>query len=220
MAGVSALAGGGSGAAAGANSAASVGGAGTSTRSAVASVGSVGANSFPGGGSVSPPSSPSPGFSVSDRSERRQPDPPSIGSSSLISSALSSIGGEPLEGSGFEAQQVHRGFAPVSVTTNEGTGTSRSSTLSPSAVRTGATGGGQGASPSDGTKPSSFGVGSDVAPVGSAGSANPQPAPANSRNALTRAVDQVRGLRRRLGSLPSDAAPHATPPRIPIDHEE
>jgi type IV secretion system protein TrbL len=219
VAGVSALAGGGSGAAAGANSAASVGGAGTSTRSAVASVGSVGANSSPGGGSVSPPSSP-PGFSVSDRSERRQPDPPSIGSSSLISSALSSIGGEPLEGSGFEAQQVHRGFAPVSVTTNEGTGTSRSSTLSPSAVRTGATGGGQGASPSDVTKPSSFGVGSDVAAVGSAGSANPQPAPANSRNALTRAVDQVRGLRRRLGSLPSDAAPHATPPRIPIDHEE
>ena len=220
VAGVSALAGGGSGAAAGASSAASFGGAGTSTRSAVARVGSVGANSFPGGASVSPPSAPSPGFSVSDRSERRQPDPPSRGSSFSISSALSSIGGEPLEGSGFEAQQGHHGFAPVSVTTSEGTGTSRPSTLSPSAVRIGATGGGEGASPSDVTKPSSFGVGSDVAAVGSAGSANPQPAPTNSRNALTRAVDQVRGLRRRLGSLPSDAAPHATPPRIPIDHEE
>jgi len=30
----------------------------------------------------------------------------------------------------------------------------------------------------------------------------------------------VRGLRRRLASLPADAAPHATPHRIPIDHEE
>jgi len=55
----------------------------------------------------------------------------------------------------------------------------------------------------------------------SAGPASPQPpSTAKGRSALTRAADQVRGFRRRLGSLPSDAAPHATPPRIPIDHED
>jgi hypothetical protein len=27
-------------------------------------------------------------------------------------------------------------------------------------------------------------------------------------------------IRRRFPALPSDAAPHATPPRMPIDHEE
>ena len=37
-----------------------------------------------------------------------------------VSSALSSIGGEPLAGSGFESQPVQRGFAPVSVSGSDG----------------------------------------------------------------------------------------------------
>jgi hypothetical protein len=79
----------------------------------------------------------------------------------------------------------------------------------------------EGAAPSNSTSPGSSGVASDVTSVRSAANANPQPLPtAKGKSALTRAADQVRGFRRRLGSLPSDAAPHATPPRIPIEHEE
>ena len=79
----------------------------------------------------------------------------------------------------------------------------------------------EGAAPSNSTSPGSSGVVSDVTSVGSAGPSNPQPPPtAKGKSGLARAADQVRGFRRRLGSLPSDAAPHATPPRIPIDHEE
>jgi type IV secretion system protein TrbL len=219
VAGVGALAGGG-GAAAGAGSAASAGGAGFSTRSAVASVGSVGASLPAGGDSVSPPLSPSPGSSVSDGAERGQPDPPSRGSSFSISSDLSSIGGEPLEGSGFETERVQRGFAHMSVTANDQT-----PALGPSpsglSVRGGTSADGEGGAPSNLANPDSTGMMSDFTSVGSAGPASPQPPlPANRKNPLTRAVDQVRGLRRRIRSLPSDAAPHATPPRIPIDHEE
>jgi type IV secretion system protein TrbL len=220
VAGVTALAGGGVGGAAGAGAAASAGGAGSSTRSAVASVGSVGASSPAGGNSVSPPLPPSPGSSVSDGSERGQPDPPSRGSSFSISSDLSSIGGEPLEGSGFETERAQRGFARMSVTASDqpsGAGPAPS----PLAVRGGTTGDGEGVAPSNLSSPDSSGIVPDVASVGSAGTASPLwPPLANRNNPLTRAVDQVRGLRRRLRSLPSDAAPHATPPRIPIDHEE
>ena len=34
------------------------------------------------------------------------------------------------------------------------------------------------------------------------------------------AANRLRGIRNQLGGLPSDAAPHATPPRMPIDHHE
>jgi hypothetical protein len=79
----------------------------------------------------------------------------------------------------------------------------------------------EGASPSNSTSPDSSGVVSDVTSVGSTGPTNPQPPPtAKGKSGLARAANQVRDFRRRFGSLPSDAAPHATPPRIPIDHEE
>jgi type IV secretion system protein TrbL len=204
-----ALAGGGGGTAAGAGSAASAGGAGSSARSAVASVGSVGVGSSAGGGPASPPSSPSPGSAANGIAERRQPEPPSSASRPSIS--LSSIGAEPLAGSGFETEPVQRGFAPASINLSEGATALRPS---PSADSEGT------ALPTLARPGSSGGV-PDIASIGSTGSANPQsPPPARRENVLTRAVDQVRGMRRRLGSLPSDAAPHATPPRIPIDHEE
>jgi type IV secretion system protein TrbL len=268
VAGVSSLAGGGS-VAAGTGSAASAGGAGSSATTAVASVGSavagfgsVGGGSSAGGGSVSPPSSPAPGFAANGGAARTQPDPPSSGSGDArnaiyppiarsqprgntalgenvssgstatpappsISAALSSIGGEPLAGSGFEAQPAQRGFAPASINASDGATASVAASSSPSTVPSGtsgdvvASGSVEGAAPSGSTSPGSSGVVSDVGSVGSAGPANPQPpAAATGKNALTRVADQVRGLRRRLGSLPSDAAPHATPPRIPIEHEE
>jgi type IV secretion system protein TrbL len=144
-----------------------------------------------------------------------------------VSSALSSIGGEPLAGSGFETQPAQRGFASASVSVSDGATTPGPGPSSPSTVRSVAGGdvvassSAEGAAPSNSTSQGSSGVVSDVASVGNAGPANPQPpATAKGRGALTRAADQVRDFRRRLGSLPSDAAPHATPPRIPIEHEE
>jgi len=152
------------------------------------------------------------------------PAPPSF------SSALSSIGGEPLAGSGFEIQPVQRGFAQASFGTAEGSPApgggpgSGSSSPSPSTVPGGASSGVtsgpvEGAvAPSNSPNPGGSGVVSDVASVGNASPSSPQPpTTAKGRNALTRAADQVRSFQRRL---PSDAAPHATPPRIPIEHEE
>ena len=180
------------------------------------------------GGAVDPPAPSSrmrgnttPGENVSSGSAGTQ-SPPSV------SSALSSIGGEPLAGSGFEKQTPQRGFAPTSVDANAGTAPPVSAPVSPLSARTAAGGdsvdasGSVGAdSPSDPASPGSSGVVSDVTSVGSAGPSNSQPpTPARGKSALTRASDQMKGFRRRLGSLPSDAAPHATPPRIPIDHEE
>ena len=261
-AGVSALAAGG-GAMAGTGSAAGAGGAGSGTRTAVASVGSVGAGSSSGGGSVSPPSSPSPRVSASGGGVRQQPDPPSNSSGdggfapdpttarshrhgssarsesvssvrtgasgpvSTASTALSSIGGEPLAGSGFETQVPQRGFAPTSIRTTDGAAI-QGSPLSSASTARGAVGGDSAAS-ADSVEAGPGGVSdqrgssaaSDVASVGAVGPATPQTPPAaRGKSALSRAADQVRGLRRRLGSLPADAAPHATPPRIPIDHEE
>jgi len=147
------------------------------------------------------------------------PVPPSV--------SLSSIGGEPLAGSGFETQPAQRGFTPASVNASDGVKASEPLLSSAWTARTvgggdSVVGGPAGASsPSDPASPGSSGVVSEVASVGNADSTNPQrPPAAKGKSAITRAADQVKGFRRRLGSLPSDAAPHATPPRIPIEHEE
>jgi type IV secretion system protein TrbL len=218
VSGVSASAGIG-GVAAGTGTAASTGGAGSSTTTAVANVGAVVAGPS-GGDSVSPPLSPSPGFPANSVAERRQPDPPPSGSRPSISSALSSIGGEPLEGSGFETERVQRGFARMTVTAS-GQTSAPGSNPSRLAAPGRPSGDSEGAVPSNLASPDTSGSLPDVTSVGGAGPASPQPPPpAIRKNPLTRAVDQVRGLRSRLRSPPSDAAPHATPPRIPIDHEE
>ena len=140
-----------------------------------------------------------------------------------VSSALSSIGGEPLAGSGFETESAHRGFAPSSMNPGDGPtgGASRGSSAAGDAASGGAeTGGSTEASSSTSTSASDSGVASDVTSVSSPASANPQPPAAKPKGGLARAVDQVRSVRRRMASIPSDAAPHATPPRIPIEHEE
>lgn len=180
-------------AAAGAGSAASVRGVSSTTRTAIASVGSVGGGTTTGGGSLPPPSSPSQGSSPA----RRQPDPPLRGSIPSMSSALPPIGGEPLEGSGFEGERPQQGFASMSIAASEG-------------------------APSSTADLGNSGRVEEIATVGSASSVNLQSAPATGkRTSLSRAVDQVlRGMRLRLLRLPTDAAPHSTPPRIPIDHEE
>jgi type IV secretion system protein TrbL len=218
---------GGSGAAAGTGSAASAGGTGSNVTSAVASVGSVGSHS---GGPVRPPSAPSSASSVAsnDAALRTQPDPPQITSHNSVpaseppiaggwgsgrnqpspSSILSSIGGEPLAGSGFETEPPQRGFMPASVGSADTPGAS----VMPSSAPIRAT------PPSDAPGVSSA---SEITSVTDATSPSIQPSPAGkARNVMTRAVDQARSIRQRIRSLPSDSAPHATPPRIPIDHEE
>ncbi len=198
--------------AAGAGTVASAGGASSGTQHAVASVGSVVASSSVGGDSLSPPSSPS-AASMSDRAARRQPDPPFTRSPVPVSSVLASIGGELLEGSGFEAQPFQGGFARVSATSTS-EGASAPASVPPAAGPNGGNDGQEGGLKSTNAGPD---IGSVRGPVLN----SPQlPAPSSRKNPIIRAVDQVRALRRRISSLPSDAAPHATPPRIPIEHEE
>jgi len=52
------------------------------------------------------------------------------------------------------------------------------------------------------------------------GRENPPSRARNADQALSGAANRLRGIRNQLGGLPSDAAPHATPPRMPIDHHE
>ena len=145
----------------GSGTAVGTGSAGSRT-TVVASVGSVGAGSSASGRAVSPPSSSSE-FAARGGAGRRQPDPPTL------VSALSSIGGEPLTGSGFETQPPQRGFAPASIGASDG---------------------------STATKPgeppvSAVGVVPDVAPAGNTGVASPQPITARRGSAGTRAGDCV-----------------------------
>ena len=176
------------------------------------------------GGAVDPPATTSRLGGNTTRGENVSSGNTTVPMPPSVSSALSSIGGEPLAGSGFETQQAQRGFAPASVNASIGAAGPGPLPSSPSAPRT-ATGGDSGVSgPAaggslpDAAHPGSAGAGPEVASVGSTDSANPPPPPAaKGRSALTRAANQLRGFRRRL---PSDAAPHATPPRMPIDHEE
>jgi type IV secretion system protein TrbL len=179
------------------------------------------------GGAVNPPTATSRLHGSTARDENASSGRTATQAPPSVSSALSSIGGEPLVGSGFETQPAQRGFAPASVNASDGATAPGPLLSSPSTARTAAggdsvsTGGAGASSPVGPASPGSSGVLSDVTSVGSAGPANPQPSTAaREKGGLTRVADQVRGFRRRLGSLPSDAAPHATPPRIPIEHEE
>jgi type IV secretion system protein TrbL len=179
-----------------------------------------------GAGAVDPPIATSR-RGTTPRSENVSSGSAATQSAPSVSSALSSIGGEPLAGSGFETQVAQRGFAPASVNASVGGTPSGSVPSSPAPAPSGTSGDGtasssiEGTAPSNSTSAASSGVVSDVTSVGSAGPTNPQPPPtAKGKSGRPRAANQVRDFRRRFGSLPSDAAPHATPPRIPIDHEE
>jgi len=140
-----------------------------------------------------------------------------------VPSALSSIGGEPLAGSGFETQPAQRGFTPTSVNAGDRvtTPTPRPSSVQGTRGTVDESSSIEGAAPSNPTGAGSSGVVADVTSAGNASPANPQPPTAGKgKSGLGHAAGQIRGFRRRLRSLPSDAAPHATPPRMPIDHEE
>lgn len=238
--------------AAGGGAAAGGGSAGTASGSSGVVSGVSSARSG-GGGSVPPPSAPSPSAGPRNGGSGgpgRQPDPPSFASpangngngsgahSASVSngtppsssngasvrayatnsgqqptsaSSVASLGGEPLAGSGFEGERPTRGFA--------------SSVAPPQSAPRGsaaAPGGSGDAAPTLDTGTSSAPA-SGANEIGSVGPAASQPAtppssPIRSVKGLAgRVSHKYWRYRNAMGMLPSDAAPHATPPRMPID---
>lgn len=241
--------------AAGGGAAAGGGSAGTASGSSSVVSGVSSARSS-GGGSVPPPSAPSPSAGPRNGGSGgpgRQPDPPSFATSGggngngsgpdaapsgdgtanstanaggvrsyatssgpqpAPASSVAAVGGEPLAGSGFEGERPTRGFA---------------SSISPLQARQHGsaavpTGSGESAPPLDSGASSAPPTGTnEIASVGSAGSqpAAPPASPIRSVKGLAgRVSNKYWRYRNAMGMLPSDAAPHATPPRMPVDHGE
>ena len=230
--GAGALAGaaGGTAALAGVGSAAGAGNSGSGVATAVAGVGSNGSTGGATGGSVPPPQGPR-GPSPNDGGSRRQPDPPGgfsggmgegLGSSPT---SLASIGGEPLTGSGFEGQTTAKGFKPSSVGLGFATRSAATSGIGP--IQDPATSG----SANDISGPANPATAPEPGSVSSAGSSTILP-PTNGPgetvgSAANKAIDSFRGASRRINSLryrmaklPSDAASHPSPPRMPVEHED
>jgi hypothetical protein len=141
-----------------------------------------------------------------------------------VQTALSSVGGESLAGSGFESERPASGFAPVSAPT----GLRSASPVPVEAARGSARREASDESSGDSSEvPSGGSATSEVQSVGSAPSGS---SPSSREKFASRAprtqrtfsgtADRLRGVRRQWGGLPSDAAPHTQPPRMPIDHNE
>ena len=205
-------------------------GAGSSAAGGAASgtIASFGGTGAAGGGSAPPPNSP---LGPSPNGRPKQPNPPTSGggvaptiSSSPASpvsdqSVLSSLGGERLAGSGFERERPAAGFvansipigAPAAPPTDQVSDsgafaeeTSSASAESGSVLDTQSTW--EPAARSQPPAPSrSEKLGSSVRPA---------------EGIFSGAAQRLQSTRRRFGGLPSDAAPHAQPPRMPIDHSE
>lgn len=242
--------------AAGGGAAAGGGSAGTASGSSSV-VSGVSSSRSGGGGSVPPPSAPSPSAGPRNGGSGgpgRQPEPPSFASSAngngngsgahsasvsdgtppsnsngvgvrthtttnagqqpAPASSVASVGGEPLAGSGFEGERPTRGFA--------------SSIAPPQARQHGSAavpaGSGESAPTLDSGVISAPASGAnEIASVGPAGS-QPAGPPATSIRGVKGLAGRVSNkywrYRNAMGMLPSDAAPHATPPRMPIDHGE
>ena len=151
--------------------------------------------------------------------------------SPLVRSALSSVGGDGLAGSGFEGERPASGFTPSSVSVGTRSagqvrvGGARSNTSVNAASEPGTIS----SEPSSGSEmPSGSSPVSEIQSVGSASSQNSRPTSADrlasgarrTQRTFSSAADRLRGVRRQWGGLPSDAAPHTPPPRMPIDHGE
>jgi type IV secretion system protein TrbL len=217
----------------------------------VASVGSgIGAGGNTGGGSVPPPSSPTPG--PSSAGHPRQPNPPGtaaggslhmfdtglqnsgqsgtafIPGSSTSGSVLASVGGDSLTGSGFEAVRPASGFLGHSISVPTRSTESASGPLTtPSNQKhaptdsVAATESGSGA-PHSGisdlqlaSSPTNTGGGAS-APFGEQGPSKAR----RTQSVFSGVADRLKRTRQQFGGLPSDAAPHIPPPRMPIDHSE
>lgn len=146
-------------------------------------------------------------------------------------SALSSVGGDSLAGSGFESERPASGFTPSSIPAGVRSGNQARAGTVP-ANNGGTASDDQGATSSESSGgsseiPSGAGPVSEVQSVNSA-STGKSPAPGESlasgarrtQRTFSRAADRLKDVRRQWGGLPSDAAPHTPPPRMPIDHGE
>jgi type IV secretion system protein TrbL len=149
---------------------------------------------------------------------------------SAARSVLSSIGGESLASSGFERERAAAGFVVHTVPVSAGSpGSSPAPPVSgvSSAYRAPAE---SGALPETG---GAVGPGA-VSEVQSATSATTPKGTTSgplvkqriasgarrTQRVFSGAADRLRSSRQQLGGLPSDAAPHTQPPRMPIDHSE
>jgi type IV secretion system protein TrbL len=173
--------------------------------SAVTSVnGAMGTAGRTGGGTVPPP--PSPPSGPSPNGHPRQPGPPtsgSGGSSRTRSAVLSSVGGESLASSGFEGERPASGFTTFSV---------------PITPRARAEANSGDDSPRD-QQPAGSGPPISLAPRPPS-SETPSPGTGQTRRALSGLTSRLKNVRSRFGGLPSDSASHATPPRMPVEHDE
>ena len=159
--------------------------------------------------------------------------PPKSGASSTRS-ALSSVGGDTVAGSGFEGERPVAGFVANSIPIGRRSAGQAGTVPPPQVSANAATDLGLASadSPSGGSEVSSgSNPVSQAESVGSPTSGKLQPPKPGRRerlasrgrrtqNAFTGAADMLRGARQRFGGLPTDAAPHAQPPRMPIDHSE
>jgi len=155
----------------------------------------------------------------------------SVSESSSQRSVLASVGGDTLAGSGFEGERPAAGFVAHSVSApTRSAGSVFAPPASPASnpENPPPTDTAGGTDPAVGVGPSAV---SEVQSVSSSanskhGAAGP---PVGERVAsrarrtqrvFSGAADRLRGTRQRFGGLPSDAAPHTQPPRMPIDHSE
>ena len=149
-----------------------------------------------------------------------------------VRSALSSVGGDSLTGSGFEGERPASGFTPTSVPAGIRAPSQARIGAAPANTRVNGPSdpGSISAEPSSGGSemPSGGSPASEVQSVGSASSGNSRPMSSGrlasgarrTQKTFSSAADRLRGVRRQWGGLPSDAAPHTPPPRMPIDHGE
>ena len=145
-------------------------------------------------------------------------------------SVLASVGGDSLAGSGFEAERPAAGFVSHSIpvpTRSAGSASAPSASpasntdyVSTDAVTPADSGSGAGASAvSDVQSVSSAAStkgGAPSSPIGERVASRAR----RTQRVFSGAANRLRGTRQQFGGLPSDAAPHTPPPRMPIDHSE
>jgi type IV secretion system protein TrbL len=168
------------------------------------------------------------------------------GTDSSVGSSLASVAGESLGGSGFEGERPGAGIAPMSTIVQSESATVPPPSHSAMSSYTQS---GDALNPPVGVTPMSSasqvvgqlaGSGAarsiDSTMMGSSGSARSVPPPTEAQHntpgerfgSMARKADQafsgaagrLRGLRSQRGGLPSDAAPHTPPPRMPIDDHD
>jgi len=183
--------------------------------------------------SVPPPSSLPVGSSANGRPKSPStpvsggaavpPPTPNAGSSESARSVLSLLGGESLAGSGFETQRPAAGFRSYSV---------RVPSRSQSALPPNPVDGSESTAPAESVAGASQPVSGSAPDISSSGiTGKPQqPAPRRreilasgaqrAERVFSDAAQRLRNAGPRFRGLPSDAAPHTQPPRMPIDHSE